>query len=207
VNTDTSKGESPYSGSMVVTTNEMTQTLTQKMKNDLGINTLSDRLNKAELENDLDINTLSDRLNKAELKNSVWFDAGRTTSTSTSGGWRKVTYNQVRKSSTTGDGSSDDGISTSTGIFVCAIKGAYKFDFQAGKYPGYIGQIKLMKNGTIQKRHLNNDLSPHQLLSITTILELVKGDKVWIETSNRLISDSDVRITFTGFLLQVADEN
>ena len=40
VNTVTSKGESPYSGSMVVTTNEMTQTVTQKMKNDLGINTL-----------------------------------------------------------------------------------------------------------------------------------------------------------------------
>ena len=44
VNTVTSKGDSPYSGSMVVTTNEMTQTLTQKMKNDLGINTLSTQM-------------------------------------------------------------------------------------------------------------------------------------------------------------------
>ena len=44
VNTVTSKGDSPYSGSMVVTTNEMTQTLTQKMKNDLGINTLSTQI-------------------------------------------------------------------------------------------------------------------------------------------------------------------
>jgi len=161
------------------------------------------------MKNDLGINTLSDRLNKAELKNSVWFDAERTTSTSisTSGAWTKVTYDQVRKSSTTGDGSSDDGISTSTGIFVCAIKGAYKFDFQAGKYPGKAGYIRLIKNGTIQKYHQTSDTAPHALLALTTILELVQGDKVWIETNPRLYSDSVIRITFTGFLLQVADEN
>ena len=41
-------------------------------------------------------------------------------------------HSQVRKSPTTGDGS-PDGISASTGIFVCAIKGAYKFDFQGEK--------------------------------------------------------------------------
>ena len=40
VNTVTSKGDSPFSGSMVITTNEITLTQTQKMKNTLGINAL-----------------------------------------------------------------------------------------------------------------------------------------------------------------------
>ena len=56
----------------------------------------------------------------------------RTSITSSSSGWNTVTYSQVRKSPTTGDGS-PDGISASTGVFTCAIKGAYKFDFQGEK--------------------------------------------------------------------------
>ena len=43
-----------------------------------------------------------------------------------------MTYDNVRKSPETGDGTSD-GISTSTGIFTCAIKGVYKFEFVAEK--------------------------------------------------------------------------
>ena len=59
-------------------------------------------------------------------------DCCRTSITSSSSGWNTVTYSQVRKSPMTGNGT-PDGISASTGIFVCAIKGAYKFDFQGEK--------------------------------------------------------------------------
>ena len=52
----------------------------------------------------------------------------RTSHTSASTSWQTVTYDgPVRKSRTT------VGISTSTGIFTCAIKGAYKFEFAAMK--------------------------------------------------------------------------
>ena len=44
VKTVTTKGDSPFSGSMVVTTDEMTQTLTQKMKKDLGITALESKV-------------------------------------------------------------------------------------------------------------------------------------------------------------------
>ena len=56
----------------------------------------------------------------------------RTTHTSSSSGWITVTYDKIRKSPTTGDGSSD-GISPSAGIFICGLKGAYHFYFHAEK--------------------------------------------------------------------------
>ena len=46
VNTVTSKGDSPFSGSLVITTNEITLTQTQKMKNALGINALEETIDK-----------------------------------------------------------------------------------------------------------------------------------------------------------------
>ena len=45
---------------------------------------------------------------------SVWFDAYRTVSTSSLTGYRTVTYNEVRKSPSTGNGSPD-------GISMCQI--------------------------------------------------------------------------------------
>ena len=74
---------------------------------------------------------------KSTQAGSVWFDAYRTVSTSSLTGYRTVTYNQVRKSPTTGNGS-PDGISIATGIFVCPMEGAYKFDFLAEKVCIYI---------------------------------------------------------------------
>ena len=116
-------------------------------------------------------------------------------------GWKTVTYGgQIRKSPTTGDGS-PDGISTSTGIFTCAIKGAYKFEFAAEKvgfllkcskelgkyvvipfssfqYSGTYGEIKLLKNGSVQKYRHHSDTSSYRGLYLIAILELIPGDKV-----------------------------
>merc|ERR1712008_113444 len=132
---------------------------------------------------------------------TIWFDASQTSITSSSSGWNTVTYSQVRKSPNTGDGS-PDGISAFTGIFVCAIKGAYKFDFQGEKYSPANGHIRLLRNGTTQKESTNGDRP-----FLTAILDLVPGDKVYVETRYILYRYSNLpRITFTGFLL-LADES
>jgi len=162
-----------------------------------------------------DISNNADRLDDVDSKleklkttqaGTIWFDASRTSMDGWTDGWITITYNDVKKSSTTGDGS-PDGISTSTGIFICAIKGAYKFDFAAVKYYSKSGNIRLMQNGNVQNYMLNTDSSSHNIVSLIAILDLVPGDKVWMETHKKLYADgSGRRITFTGFLLE-AKEN
>jgi len=181
VNTVTSKGDSPYSGSMVVTTNEMTQTLTQKMKNDLGIN------------------TLSDRLNKVELKNSVWFDAVRKSefNDATGNGYYKtITYTDVRES-TYKSGAMDK----ETGVFTAPLAGTYQFFIQTYKPFSVYGWVRIVVDGTTVSYIYDGNQSNRATITGTAIIEMQPGQKVWAETYYKIFSNSDGYIHFTGVLI------
>merc|ERR1719491_1420363 len=109
----------------------MTQTLTQKMKNDLGINTLSTQM-VAHGSRLLDLETRG--------SGSVWFDAWRISNVEASS-WTKITYSNVRESNA---GAMDVG----TGVFTAPLAGTYQFIIQAYKYSGVDGRVKIVVDGT-----------------------------------------------------------
>jgi len=220
VNTVTSKGDSPYSGSMVVTTNEMTQTLTQKMKNDLGINTLSTQMDNCVTKatygqgiNDLTsmittnsqtIQGQENRLKKAEI--TLWFDAFRESSFDASGNYKTITYEYVSQST------NYQAMDKDTGVFTAPLAGTYQFFIQATKNGGGTGDMKIrvcnlvadnttVDDGTTVSYVNNNDKPNQGTMTGTAIVELQPGQKVWAETGNTILSNSDRYIHFTGVLI------
>jgi len=187
VNTVTSKGESPYSGSMVVTTIEMTQTVTQKMKNDLGINTLSTQMVEH-----------GSRLLDLETRGSgsVWFNAVRTSHIRPSGRTKtKISYEKIRQST------NYQAMDKDTGIFTAPLAGTYQFFIQAYKPYDVVGLMWIVVGGT--RIHCEDEDKPNGGTIIgTAIIEMQPGQKAWAETQYMLYSwSANPRMFFTGVLI------
>uniref|UniRef100_A0A8C3J4I9 C1q domain-containing protein n=1 Tax=Calidris pygmaea TaxID=425635 RepID=A0A8C3J4I9_9CHAR len=92
-----------------------------------------------------------------------------------------------------------------TGKFTCKYPGAYYFTYHITVYSRNV-RVALVKNGIKMLHTVDRYQSGEDQASGATILELQRGDEVWLqahqgETFNGLFADADDDTTFTGFLL------
>lgn len=155
---------------------------------------------KQDLKDDLSSNNdailaLMAKVDKLESTNDIFFDAFRITSISASGSFVKVTYDGLR---------GVENMDIDTGIFTAPYSGVFEFMFQGFKNndgDGDIAIMQLTKNGVAMS--YSQGLAAEVNLFGTAILNLVVGDKVWVETAFNLFSTStQAAIRFTGKMLK-----
>nr|XP_034971321.1 complement C1q and tumor necrosis factor-related protein 9A-like [Zootoca vivipara] len=92
---------------------------------------------------------------------------------------------------------------TATGVFTCQIPGVYYFTYHITVYSRNV-KVALIKNGNRMLHTADHYQNGEDQASGATILELQKGDQIWLQThgtSNGLFADPDDDTTFTGFLI------
>uniref|UniRef100_A0A8D0C0V1 C1q domain-containing protein n=1 Tax=Salvator merianae TaxID=96440 RepID=A0A8D0C0V1_SALMN len=92
-----------------------------------------------------------------------------------------------------------------TGVFTCPISGVYFFTYHITVYSRNV-RVALVKNGVKMLHTVDSYQGGEDQASGGTILELQKGDQIWLqtyggETFNGLFADLDDDTVFTGFLL------
>ncbi|XP_010147550.1 PREDICTED: complement C1q and tumor necrosis factor-related protein 9A-like [Eurypyga helias] len=92
-----------------------------------------------------------------------------------------------------------------TGKFTCKYPGVYYFTYHITVYSRNV-RVALVKNGIKMLHTVDRYQSGEDQASGATILELQRGDEVWVqahqgETFNGLFADADDDTTFSGFLL------
>ncbi|KAJ8385975.1 hypothetical protein AAFF_G00177960 [Aldrovandia affinis] len=89
--------------------------------------------------------------------------------------------------------------SISTGMFTCVVPGVYQFDFHVTIYQN-VGNIDLRRNGELVLHSFTTQQNGYVTASGGTILQLKKGDQVWLQANyggNGVTQDS----FFSGHLL------
>lgn len=145
--------------------------------------------------NAADVNDLMIRMHKVETM--VWFDVYRTTSFDAGLTWQTLTYNGKRAQP-----NFLNSIDTGTGIFTCPMAGIYQFNYQGWKPQGSDGSMRLSLNGVPISYSGNSDDENNASIFGTAIIELVIGDKVWVDTLHKLDSNEVVFTHFTGVMIQ-----
>ncbi|XP_062983798.1 complement C1q and tumor necrosis factor-related protein 9A-like [Elgaria multicarinata webbii] len=99
---------------------------------------------------------------------------------------------------------------TATGVFTCQIAGVYYFTYHITVFARNVW-VTLVKNGERMLHTADMYQGAEDQASGGTILELQKGDHIWLQTygrenSNGLFADPDDDTVFTGFLLFTTSE-
>ncbi|KAG5212344.1 hypothetical protein R6Z07F_005035 [Ovis aries] len=104
--------------------------------------------------------------------------------------FQEVLYNQ------------QDHFNPATGVFTCSVPGVYHFGFDIELFQSAV-KVGLMRNGTQIRDKRAEAGDSHEQASGSSILELEKGDRVWLESKlDREESEEGTTHTvFYGFLL------
>ncbi|XP_071074837.1 protein HP-25 homolog 1-like [Dasypus novemcinctus] len=89
-----------------------------------------------------------------------------------------------------------------TGVFTCTVPGLYHVGFDIALFQNAV-KVGLMKNG-IQIRDKQGEVSDsHEQVSGSSIMQLEKGDKVWLESKLHQAESEKgtIQIIFYGILL------
>ncbi|XP_053168435.1 complement C1q and tumor necrosis factor-related protein 9-like isoform X3 [Hemicordylus capensis] len=125
------------------------------------------------------------------------FSVGLTTATRYPSANAPIKFNKVMYNSL-------NHYNTATGKFTCPFSGVYYFTYHITVY-SYSARVALVKNGNRMIYTLDTYQNSEDQAAGGTILELQKGDQVWLEvvgdSYNGLYADSDDDTIFTGFLL------
>ncbi|XP_040137859.2 hibernation-associated plasma protein HP-27 isoform X2 [Ictidomys tridecemlineatus] len=89
-----------------------------------------------------------------------------------------------------------------TGVFTCTVPGLYHFGFHMEAVQRAV-KVSLMRDGTQVMEREAEARDGHEHISGTAILQLGKGDKVWLE--NKLnqteLERGTIQAVFSGFLI------
>jgi len=141
---------------------------------------------------------------KTNGSGSVWFDAWRTNSIGASNSWTTITYTNVRESSSN-SGAMDIG----TGVFTASMAGTYQFIISVMKDNDVDAYVKIKMDGsggfdgnTISGIYQGDGDTPNRAtITGTAVITVNPGQKVWVETNERVYSNLDGLIRFTGVLI------
>lgn len=89
-----------------------------------------------------------------------------------------------------------------TGVFTCTVPGLYNFGFDIDLFQNSV-KVALMKNGLQVRDKQAEAKDSHEHVSGSSILQLEKGDRVWLESKlDKAESEKGATSTvFYGFLL------
>merc|ERR1712223_773854 len=125
-----------------------------------------------------------------------------------SGFTSKNNYAKVSYDSETGTSLGTSSFNYGDGKFHCPASGTYKFDFRAVKDDdAFSSHVKLMKktpgyNAAVMATSLAQSIreKAHIPISVSAILDLNKGDEVWVE-ANGMLYNFGKSTYFSGFQL------
>ena len=130
-----------------------------------------------------------------DQKQKVAFTAGVTSSTST---WNSGTliFNSVILNV-------GNGYNPSTGVFTSPVAGTYVFYVTAIEYSTQYLQVDIVQNSVSMVKLLGDDHADFQTGTNMVVLNLQKGDRVWVRhvSGKGYWSASVPATTFTGFLI------
>merc|ERR1712223_723675 len=127
-----------------------------------------------------------------------------------SGFTSKNNYAKVSYDSETGTSLGTSSFNYGDGIFHCPASGTYKFDFRAVKDDDTVSaRVKLMKktpgyNAVLMARSyawIPTSRKADIPISVSAILDLNKGEEVWVEAIGMLYDSEDKSTSFSGFQL------
>ncbi|XP_029424172.1 hibernation-associated plasma protein HP-27-like isoform X1 [Nannospalax galili] len=95
-----------------------------------------------------------------------------------------------------------DQFDLTTGVFTCPISGLYHFMFHMETFQRAV-KVGLMENGTQVIERATGSKDGYQHISGTALLELVKGDGVWLESklNHTEFEKGTIQTVFYGFLI------
>ncbi|XP_061182705.1 uncharacterized protein LOC133191048 [Saccostrea echinata] len=143
----------------------------------------------------LEIFKLNMSLNSCGKTSHVGFTAGMTSSDSTWSGstlvFPHVVYNN------------GNGYNPSTGVFTSPTAGTYVFYVNVNGYSNNYIYLDIVLNGSSKVRTMSHNTASFMTGTNMAVLQLVKGDSVWIKRANgkSYYSESVPITTFSAFLL------
>jgi len=157
---------------------------------------LEDKLGN-EMENaNQKIFTITKKVENNQIKNSIYFDASRKTSFTSNG---NLTYEAMTSSN-------NSGMDPSSGIFKAKIAGIYVFTFHTLSINNKGAYTTLYHNGVVLGTAYEDDLTNHNMIGQSVIVQLAKDDLVWVTVRRwGVFSDGNTYIHFTGFLLNLLE--